>query len=119
MAPEGLSNDMEIYWQQVNEDCIEMLVKEWITDDKGRICATWVLREGVSPLRFDLPGEIATKFSNSKALPTVLAANEVRVPSAVQEQPTGPRTSGHSTPGSSPKGGIWTSFHSVLRSVLP
>jgi hypothetical protein len=96
-----------------------MLVKEWTTDDKGRICATWVKRESVSPVRFDLPGEITTNAPNSNALPTDLTENATRVSAVIKEQPTVQRSSGHSTPSRPPKGGIWTSFHTVLRSVLP
>ena len=119
MATEGIDADVENYEWLFNEEATEMLVKEWITDDKGRICATWVQREGVSPVRFDLPGESASKAPNSNPLPSEIAANDARVSSVEQEQPTVLRTSDLSTPGSSHKGGIWTSFHTVLRSVLP
>jgi hypothetical protein len=60
-----------------------MLVREWTTDEKGRLMAIWVQRDAVFTEIQDAPTEINTKAAGSEVQP---AASTLATSLQVSEQ---------------------------------
>lgn len=96
-----------------------MLEKVWIANDKGRLEAIWVQRDLVSPVKCDSREGTKRIATESLELPTDPLRNDVRISAAFRELQTLRVPARHSTPLGSSKGGNWTRFYTILRSVLP
>jgi hypothetical protein len=96
-----------------------MLVKEWTTDENGRILATWVETERVSPLECEAARETSAQASDSTVPAIGLAENGRRASVPALQPATAQGSRVYAAFGRSSKGGSWTKVFTVLRSILP